>query len=348
MFRRLAPILLAALMAAPALAGTTNVKVLNAATTTGAREWVPTQDNGKTTSPGVVGAVQVTLFASGATTSSVTYQTSPDQSAAYTAYTFTNIGATPVTIQCSPSPYGRLNYVSGTGTITGFITTMAAPQETGGCHLLANPGTITMSGATGTGALVLATSPTLVTPVLGVATATSINGNTITTGTGVLTIAAAKTLTANNTITLAGTDATTMTFPTTSATVARTDAANTFTGVQTFSSVPVFSAGSRTAAAKLTDGAIAVADADYFITKGSALGSSTLATPTATTHDGWTITFTSTTAFAHVITVETGKVNGAAATSITFTSAAIGDSVTLKAWQGIWYIVATRGTITLA
>jgi hypothetical protein len=34
------------------------------------------------------------------------------------------------------------------------------------------------------------------------------------------------------TLTLTGTDATTMTFPTTSATIARTDAANTFTGVQ--------------------------------------------------------------------------------------------------------------------
>jgi len=43
-----------------------------------------------------------------------------------------------------------------------------------------------------------------------------------------------KILTASNTLTLAGTDATTMTFPTTSATIARTDAAQTFTGVQTF------------------------------------------------------------------------------------------------------------------
>lgn len=61
------------------------------------------------------------------------------------------------------------------------------------------------------------------------------NGNTFTPGTGILTIAAAKTLTVSNTITLAGTDATVMTFPTTSATIARTDAAQTFTGVQTFS-----------------------------------------------------------------------------------------------------------------
>lgn len=66
--------------------------------------------------------------------------------------------------------------------------------------------------------------------------AATFNGNTFTTGTGVLTIAAAKTLTASNTLTLAGTDSTTMTFPSTSATIARTDAANTFTGVQTMTS----------------------------------------------------------------------------------------------------------------
>jgi hypothetical protein len=64
-----------------------------------------------------------------------------------------------------------------------------------------------------------------------------LNGNTITAGTGVLTLAAGKTLTASNTLTLAGTDATTQTFPTTSATIARTDAAQTFTGVQTFNTL---------------------------------------------------------------------------------------------------------------
>jgi len=74
------------------------------------------------------------------------------------------------------------------------------------------------------------------TQTIGALVATTVNGNTFTTGTGVLTIAAGKTLTANNTITLAGTDATTMTFPTTTATIARTDAANTFTGVQTMTS----------------------------------------------------------------------------------------------------------------
>ena len=48
--------------------------------------------------------------------------------------------------------------------------------------------------------------------------------------------AAGKALTVNNSLTLAGTDATAMTFPTTNATIARTDAAQTFTGVQTMTS----------------------------------------------------------------------------------------------------------------
>lgn len=100
-------------------------------------------------------------------------------------------------------------------------------------------GTITVLGntATGSGSIVLATSPTLITPTLGVASATTINKVTITapaTGSTV-TVSDGKTLTASNSITLAGTDSTTMTFPSTSATIARTDSAQTFTGTQTFS-----------------------------------------------------------------------------------------------------------------
>lgn len=45
-----------------------------------------------------------------------------------------------------------------------------------------------------------------------------------------------KIFTSSNTLTLAGTDATIMTFPTTSATIARTDAGQTFTGVQIMTS----------------------------------------------------------------------------------------------------------------
>jgi hypothetical protein len=91
----------------------------------------------------------------------------------------------------------------------------------------------------------MSASPTLVTPTLGVASATTINkvaltapatGSTLTIADGktltasnsgtlaggdafVLAIAAGKTLTASNSITLAGTDSTTMTFPPASASV---------------------------------------------------------------------------------------------------------------------------------
>lgn len=97
----------------------------------------------------------------------------------------------------------------------------------------------TASGATGTTStnLVFSTSPTLTTPTLGVASATSINKVAITAPatSATLTIADGKTLAANNSLTLAGTDATTMTFPSTSATVAGLGVTQTFTALQTFS-----------------------------------------------------------------------------------------------------------------
>ena len=96
---------------------------------------------------------------------------------------------------------------------------------------------------TGSGAMVGATSPTLVTPVLGVATATSINKVALTAPATscTLTIANGKTLTCSNTLTFAGTDSTTITFPSTSCTVARTDAANSFTGTQTITKIDLAS-----------------------------------------------------------------------------------------------------------
>lgn len=71
-----------------------------------------------------------------------------------------------------------------------------------------------ISDETGSGALTFANTPTLVTPVLGVATATSVNKVTLTepaTG-STLTIAEGKTLTASNTLTLTGTDASSVAF----------------------------------------------------------------------------------------------------------------------------------------
>lgn len=67
-----------------------------------------------------------------------------------------------------------------------------------------------LTNETGSGLVVGNTSPTLVTPTLGAALATSINGNIFTTGTYTLTGTAGKTLTFNNTLTLSGTDSSTL------------------------------------------------------------------------------------------------------------------------------------------
>jgi len=74
-----------------------------------------------------------------------------------------------------------------------------------------------ISDETGTGLLVFATSPTLTTPVLGVATATTVNGATITTTTGTLTLVNGSTLATSGaySTTLTATGATNVTLPTT-------------------------------------------------------------------------------------------------------------------------------------
>ena len=91
------------------------------------------------------------------------------------------------------------------------------------------------AGVSGSGNAVLVTSPTLVTPTLGAALATSINGITITTGTGTLTITGAKTVTFNSTSTWTGTDAAVYTFPTATDNIVGRASTDTFTvGTKTF------------------------------------------------------------------------------------------------------------------
>ncbi len=116
-----------------------------------------------------------------------------------------------------------------------------------------------ISDETGSGALVFATSPTLVTPTLGVASATSINKVSITApATGsTLTIADGKTLTVSNTLTFTGTDASSVAFgaggtvvyradklsvhaATTSAELAGVISDETGTGVLVFGTSPTF------------------------------------------------------------------------------------------------------------
>lgn len=61
-------------------------------------------------------------------------------------------------------------------------------------------------------------------------------GVSIPASTAFIVLGSGKTFTVNNSLGLSGTDSTTHTFPTTNSTLARTDAAQTFTGTQTFSS----------------------------------------------------------------------------------------------------------------
>lgn len=109
----------------------------------------------------------------------------------------------------------------------------AVEYATPGSGTVTSVSVVTANGVSGS--VATATTTPAITLTLGAITPTTVNGNTFTTGTYTLTGQAGKTLTFNGSITLTGTDAQTYTFPTTSATLARTDAANTFTGASTAS-----------------------------------------------------------------------------------------------------------------
>lgn len=193
---------------------------------------------------------------------------------------------------------------------------------------------VTSTGATGTGNFVFATSPTLTTPILGVATATSINGNTFTTGTYTLTGTAAKTLNFTNTLTLSGTDGTTMTFPTTSATLARTDTAQTYTGTQTFANT-ILTANAITASSNAAT--IPVTSGRNIVTNNSAAGLTiTLATSGAVSMQTCVVQILPSSAVAQTLTfVNTEN------SVITSVPANTGSSTTIPITVGFFYNAGT-------
>ena len=94
------------------------------------------------------------------------------------------------------------------------------------------------------------------------------------------------------------------------------------------------------------DGAITIQNATVLLSKAGA-GAITIATPTATTHDGRIIRVVSLTAQAHVITSATDGFNDKGSSGTATFGGAIGDSVTLLAYQANWYVIATRN-VTIA
>jgi len=119
---------------------------------------------------------------------------------------FATSGNTSITLPAS----GTLATLAGAESLTnkklGSLTSNGIVTTSGG------DGTLSVTATTGSGNVVLATSPTLTTPAIGAATATSINGLTISSSTGTLTIANGKTATVSNTLTFTGTDSSSVAF----------------------------------------------------------------------------------------------------------------------------------------
>ena len=91
---------------------------------------------------------------------------------------------------------------------------------------------------------------------------------------------------------------------------------------------------------KSADGAIASRIGKVIITKTSAVALTLAAPlpglPSAGGHDGQLLNIICVTAYAHVVTLPSNKLNGNKAT-ITF-AAAVGNNVQLEAYNGVWYL----------
>ena len=209
-----------------------------------------------------------------------------------------------------------LTYNPGTGELSSVGLTL-----TGALTL----GSVTSTGVTGTGNLVFSASPTFTTPTLGAASATSVNGLTITSSTGTFTLTNAKTFAVQNSITIAGTDSTTITLPastgtvalnnqtffigTTSITINRATAAQSLTGI---TSIDGYSAG-------IAGGAIG------HIPYQSAANTTLFVTGNITTTPQFvTSTGTGTVAQAPTLTSSTGTGSVVLATSPTLTTPTLG------------------------
>ena len=96
------------------------------------------------------------------------------------------------------------------------------------------------------------------------------------------------------------------------------------------------------------NGAIAVPAVSklVLITKGTA-ATMTLVAPTAGTHDGVRLDIIASAAAAHTITVTAGFNGAGAGKDVATFGGAVGDGMTIVAYQGVWYVENLNG-VTLA
>jgi hypothetical protein len=124
------------------------------------------------------------------------------------AFDVTTAGALSGITTISTSSTINSQTISSTANFTGTMTIATS--------LSINSGTaLTTTNQSGTGSIAMTTSPSFTTPTLGAASATSINGLSLTangTGFSIAGGTISKTMTFNNSLTLAGTDGTTITF----------------------------------------------------------------------------------------------------------------------------------------
>jgi len=186
-------------------------------------------------------------------------------------------GATNPSFVVNDSVASQADGLSVTGTISGSGVAVATISPATN-----SPMTISTKG---TGTLFLQNAATGPISLGTAVTAPSINGNAITTGTGTLTLGAGKTLANTNSLTLAGTDATTITFQGTDTYVSRTstDTLSNKTlvtpvlGVATATSINkvAFTAPTTSATLTIADGTTLTETTSTSVGKGQYLGTST-------------------------------------------------------------------------